>query len=320
VAVYTDVSDADLATLLGQYNLGPALALKGIAEGVENSNFFLETQAGRFILTIFERRVRAEDLPFFMAVKAHLADRGIPCPAPQPTKTGALTAVVAGKPCAIVSFLTGVSPKRPTAGQCQAIGEMLGRMHLALADFPGRRANTLGPLAWRGLISPRMEAAENLGPGLARAIGEDLDRLEQTWPQDLTQGVIHADLFPDNALLLGDQVGGVIDFYFACTDALAYDLAVCLNAWCFEPDRSFNLTKSRALLSGYQRVRPLSAAEQAALPTLAAGAAMRFFATRIADWAATPPGALVRPKDPMDYAHRLAFHRQVRGSGDYGLF
>lgn len=320
MAVYTDISDADLAQLLDQYTLGPALALKGIAEGVENTNFFLETPAGRFILTIFERRVRAEDLPFFMAVKAHLASRGIPCPAPQQTKAGRLIATVAGKPCAIVSFLNGVSPKRPSAADCQAIGQMLGRMHMALADFPSQRANALGRFAWRGLIAPRVEAVEQLQPNLANTIAKDLDLIEQLWPEGLPQGVIHADLFPDNALLLDHQVGGIIDFYFACTDALAYDIAVCLNAWCFEPDRSFNLTKSRALLQGYQGVRALTPLEQAALPMLALGAAMRFFATRLADWAAAPPGALVRPKDPMDFAHRLAFHRQVRDPADYGLF
>lgn len=317
MAVYTDISDEELAVLLETYPLGLARALKGVAEGVENSNFLLETETGRYFLTIFEKRVKREDLPFFMGVMEALAAAGAPAPQPIRTRAGALLTEVRAKPAAIVTFLPGLSPKRPSPAQCRAIGASLAGLHAALRDFPLTRANALGAAAWGELITPRMGEAEALRPGLGGDLARDLEAVK-AWPDDLPIGVIHADLFPDNALFLGDRVGGVIDFYFACTDALAYDVAVCLNAWCFEADRSFNLTKGMALIAGYDGVRRLTDAERAALPLLARGAALRFFATRLADWAATPPGALVKPKDPLDYADRLAFHRRAKGPSDYG--
>lgn len=319
MAVYTDLSDDDLSALLSTYDLGEPLALKGIAEGVENTNFLLETTKGRFILTLFEKRVDVNDLPFFMGVMDVLARAGIPAPAPMPLRTGALIGMVRGKACVIISFLSGLSPRRPTSAHCRAIGEVLARMHDTLAQSALRRPNALSVTTWGSLIRPRLDQAEALRPGLARAVEADLRALESAWPDGLPSSVIHADLFPDNALFVADRLGGVIDFYFACTDACAYDLAVCLNAWCFEPDRSFNLTKGMAMIAGYQRVRKLEPSERAALPLLARGAAMRFFATRLADWTATPSGALVRPKDPLDYADRLDFHRSAGSANDYGL-
>ena len=318
MAVYTDITDEELAALLRAYDAGEALSFKGIAEGVENSNFLLETTAGRFILTVYEKRVRVEDLPFFMGVMESLADQGVAAPRPVRTRDGALTSTVRGKACALITFLTGVSPKRPNPAQCRAVGEALARMHLALQGSPLSRPNSLSLPDWEALVRPRLSEAEALQPGLAARMEADLASLAAAWPQGLPQGVIHADLFPDNVLFLGPKVSGLIDFYFACTDALAYDLAVCINAWCFEPDRSFNLTKGQNLIAGYNAVRPLTHPERESLPILARGAAMRFFATRLADWAASPPGALVRPKDPRDYADRLAFHARAKGPADYG--
>lgn len=318
MAVYTDLTDDELDALLAAYDLGAARAFKGIAEGVENSNFLLETEAGRFILTIFEKRVATADLPFFMAVMETLAQKGFPAPQPMRTRGGDLLCEVRGKACAIVTFLTGVSPKRPNAAQCRAIGVKLAEMHRALDGFAMTRANALAMDAWAPIITPRLALAEELRAGLADSVTADLAALAAAWPTGLPRGVIHEDLFPDNALFLGDAVRGVIDYYFACEDALAYDLAVCINAWAFEPDRSYNLTKGQALIAGYESVRPLSPEERAALPILARGAAMRFFATRLRAWDDTPPGALVRPKDPLEYADKLAFHRRATGVGDYG--
>jgi homoserine kinase type II len=318
MAVYTDLTDEERDALLAHYDLGAALSFKGIAEGVENSNFFLETPAGRFILTIYEKRVARDDLPFFMRVLETLAGAGFPSARPMPTRTGALLAEARGKPAAIVTFLSGVSPKRPNVAQCKGLGVTLAQLHDLLKDFGAARANSLSVDAWRPLIAPRLESAETLAPGLSAQIESDLQTLETHWPQGLPRGIIHADLFPDNALFLGDELRGVIDFYFACEDMLAYDIAVCLNSWCFEPDRSYNLTKGKALIAGYESVRALSQAEREALPVLARGAAMRFFATRLADWTQSQPGALVRPKDPIEYADKLAFHRKAKGAGDYG--
>ncbi|MDZ4778233.1 MAG: homoserine kinase [Alphaproteobacteria bacterium] len=318
MAVYTDLSDEELADLLAGYDLGRALAFKGIAEGVENSNFLLETEAGRFILTIFEKRVARSDLPFFMNIMETLAARGVPAPRPMRNRDGDLFSEVRGKACTIITFLTGVSPKRPNAAQCRAIGVRLAQMHEALRDFAEVRANALSVDAWAPLVRPRAALANSLRAGLAADVEADLAALEAAWPQGLPRGVIHADLFPDNTLFLGDETKGLIDFYFACTDALAYDLTVCLNAWCFEPRGAFNLTKGQALIAGYESVRVLSEAERNALPILARGAAMRFFATRLADWAETPAGALVRPKDPLEYADKLGFHRSAKNAADYG--
>jgi homoserine kinase type II len=319
MAVYTDLSDEELDALLARYDLGRALAFKGIAEGVENSNFLLETEAGRFILTVYEKRVARADLPFFMGVMETLAQAGLPCPRPIHARDGAVIQSVRGdKPCAIISFLQGVSAKRPTAAQCRAAGAALARMHEALSGSALARPNALGRAAWPRLFEGRQAAAEALEPGLAEAIERDLSDLASL-PHDLPTGVIHEDLFPDNVLFLGDSVSGLIDFYFACTDALAYDLGVMLNAWCFEANhREFDLVKGRALIAGYESVRPLTPPERAALPLLARGAALRFFLTRLIDWDATPEGALVRKKDPRDYAARLAFHRRASSIAAYG--
>ncbi len=309
MAVYTLIDEDDLAGLLADFDLGQATSCKGIAEGVENSNYLLETERGRFILTLYERRVRAADLPYFLDLMRWLARRGFPCPTPMADRSGAMLKTVRQRPAALVSFLQGVSVQHPTPPHCREAGIGLARLHLAGAGFAGRRENTLGQATWRGLFSSLESAADSLRGGLAADILADLAALEVAWPKALPQGSIHADLFPDNVFFMGERFSAAIDFYFACTDALAYDLAVCLNAWAFEPDGRFKPACALAMIEGYETLRPLSAAERAALPTLARGAAMRFFLTRLADWGATPAGALVRPKDPMEYEARLAVFR-----------
>jgi homoserine kinase type II len=309
MAVYTDLTDDELAGLLADFELGAPLAFKGIAEGVENSNFLLETEAGRFILTVYEKRVREADLPFFLELMQWLAAHGYPSATPMPDRGGRLLKQVRGKPCAIVSFLPGLSVRRPGVAHCREAGEGLARLHLAAEGFPGRRANDLGQAAWAPMFEGLAADAERLKPGLAAVIEADLARFERAWPRGLPAGIVHADYFPDNVFFQAGRFAGTIDFYFACEDQLAYDIAVALNAWCFEPDGSFNITAARAMVAGYEAHRPLSAAERAALPLLAHGAAMRFFLTRLHDWHATPAGALVRPKDPLEYERKLAVHR-----------
>jgi homoserine kinase type II len=318
MAVYTDIDDAELAKLLSEFDLGGPRAFKGIAEGVENSNFLLETERGRFILTVFEKRVDPADLPFFMGMMGHLARKNFPAPLPVAAKDGDVIRKLRGKSAVIITFLTGMSPRRPSLAQCRSLGAGLARFHAALADFPMQRANTLSIDAWPKLYAGREAEADALSPGLAAMIAADLDALKAGWPKGLPAGAIHADLFPDNAFFIGEDLSGVIDFYFACTDFLAYDVAVCLNSWCFEPRGELNQSKSRALLSGYESVRRLEPAEREALPILCRGAAMRFFLTRLVDWAATPADALVRPKNPLEYADYLGFHRRARSAADYG--
>ncbi|MFN7165376.1 MAG: homoserine kinase [Hyphomonas sp.] len=327
MAVYTQVSDEALAEFLAAYDLGSPVALKGVAEGVENTNYFLETTTGRYFLTLFEKRVNAADLPYFIGLKQHLAAKGYPCPEPVMGRDGQALRTLEGRPAAIITFLDGLSPRRPNARQCRALGEGLAKMHLALSDFAMTRENSLGPKAWAPLWAGRVEDANALQPGLSDTVEAAFVLIVRARSSfaDLPRGTIHADLFPDNAFFLGDAFSGAIDFYFACTDALAYDLAVCLNAWAFDEGNAsdasrleFNFSKGAALIAGYQSVRPLRRDELDALPVLCLGAAMRFFLTRLVDWTSTPAGALVRPKNPLEYAARLAFHLRMKGAEGYG--
>ena len=319
MAVYTDVSAEDLTVFLRDYDLGSLLSFKGIAEGVENSNFLIETERGRYILTIYEKRVKVDDLPFFLGLMGHLADRGITCPLPVKAHDGKALRLLCGRPAALVTFLEGVSYRRPTPTQCGALGDVLGRLHEAGKGFHLSRENALSVSGWRPLADQAGARADSVAAGLGAAITRELGELERFWPRNLPKGIIHADLFPNNTLFVGDQLSGVIDFYFACEDALVYDLAICLNAWCFETDFSFNLTKGRAMIAAYRARRPLNGAEIAALPILCRGSALRFLLTRLVDWLNVPPGALVRPLDPLEYWKKLRFHQGAEDATAYGL-
>jgi homoserine kinase type II len=318
MAVYTEVSDEELAAFITDFDIGPVVSCKGIAEGVENSNYLVHTAAGRYILTLYEKRVAPSDLPFFLGLMEHLAKHGFPCPVPIRARDGDSLRMLCGRPAALISFLEGMWPRRIQPWHCTEVGAALARMHEAGAGFAMVRPNDLSVEGWRPLFEACRADAGSVLPDLAE-IETELERLEAEWPRDLPSGVIHADMFPDNVFFLNERLSGVIDFYFACTDSTAYDLAICLNAWCFEPDGAFNTTKARLLLSGYRRVRPLLAAETAALPLLARGSALRFLLTRLYDWVNTPAGALVKRKDPKEYLQKLRFHQGVRGPGDYGL-
>lgn len=319
MAVYTEVSAEDLTEFLRAYDLGPLVSFKGIAEGVENSNYLLETAGGRYILTLYEKRVKSEELPFFLHLMTHLADQGIHCPLPIKAHDGKALRTLCGRPAAMVSFLEGVSYRRPTPAHCAALGDQLAALHQGAKNFPHTRPNTLSVAGWRPLAEQAGAQADTLAKGLATAITRELDLLERDWPRNLPQGIIHADLFPNNVLFVGDTLSGVIDFYFAATDALAYDLAICLNAWCFEPDGAFNLTKGRAMLAAYGARHPLNRAEIEALPILCRGAAMRFLLTRLVDWLNVPPGAWVKPLDPLEYYKKLRFHQQAESAAAYGF-
>ncbi len=317
MAVYTEVSDDDLEVFLAGYGVGELLSYKGIAEGVENTNYILHTTTGPFILTLYEKRVARADLPFFLGLMQHLAAKGVPCPLPVANHKGKMLGELAGRAAALVTFLEGFWSRRPRAVHCEQVGKALAGLHLAGADFALTRPNALGVDGWRPLYQRFAGRADEIAPGLAATIDRELAELEQIWPRNLPAGVIHADLFPDNVFFIGDNLSGLIDFYFACNDALAYDLAICINAWCFEKDFQLNVTKSRALIRAYEAVRPLSPAERAAIPVLARGAALRFLLTRTHDWLNTPPGAIVKPHDPLDYLRRLRFHRNVQSISSY---
>jgi homoserine kinase type II len=319
MAVYTDVGDDELRAFVADYEIGELVSYAGIAEGVENSNFLIRTSRGSYILTLYEQRVSPIDLPFFIGLMEHLAKRGVTCPQPLKTKRGEALRRLCGRPAAMVTFLEGVWPRRVQPFHCAELGTALGNLHLAGADFGLKRANALSVGAWPELAAACLDGTDTVRAGVADIVEEECRHLEAHWPSDLPVGVIHADLFPDNVFFLGPRLSGLIDFYFACTDALAYDIAVCLNAWCFEPDGSFNLTKGHLLLQRYQSVRPVTPLEAAALPLLARGAALRFLLTRLYDWLNQRPGALVKPKDPLEYLAKLRFHQSVRDAASYGL-
>lgn len=319
MAVYTEIGDEELRAFTALYDIGEVLSCKGIAEGVENSNFLLTTAHGNFILTLYEKRVAREDLPFFIALMDHLAHQGVPSPTPVRARDAQALRELCGRPAAIVTFLNGMWPRRIEPYHCAALGGALARLHLAGQSFGMVRPNNLSVAGWRRLYESCRERAGELHPGLADELGEELGFLEAAWPRELPAGVIHADLFPDNVFFRDRQLSGLIDFYFACSDFLAYDIAICLNAWCFEPDLSFNVTKARLLVGQYRAVRPLGAAELAAIPLLARGSALRFLLTRLYDWQNQTEGALVRPKDPIEYLKKLRFHRGIGGPAAYGI-
>lgn len=319
MAVYTEVSDEEITGFIDSYGLGELLSFKGIAEGVENSNFLVVTSRGQYILTLYEKRVDPADLPFFLGLMSHLAARGLSCPVPLADREGRKLRKLAGRPAALVTFLSGVWVRRPKPAHCFGAGAALAKLHKAGAGFSIARKNSLGPSGWTPLFQKFAERAGEIYNGLGDLVLAELEALLPAWPDRLPAGVIHGDLFPDNMFFRGEEFSGIIDFYFACNDFFAYDLAVCLNAWCFEPDFSFNVAKGQALLQGYNQERQLTLAEQQALPILARGAALRFLLTRAYDWLHTPPDALVKPHDPLDYLQRLRFHRTVANAGEYGL-
>ena len=335
MAVYTQLGAEALAGLIGHFDVGALVSAKGIAEGVSNSNWLIETSGAgcaaqegghcRFILTVYEARTEVADLPFFLGLLDHLAARGCPVPRTIHDRAGAASRMVAGadgigKPAALIEFLPGVSVSEPTPAQARAVGEALAQVHLAAADFGGTRANGLGLAQWGELLRAcGPEGLAAIPPELATLVDRELAVLERRWPTDLPRGHIHADLFPDNVFFLDGTISGIIDFYFAATDLLAYDVAVCINAWCFEPDLSLNVTKARALVRAYDARRPLTPAERAALPVLCQGAAMRFALTRLYDWLNTPEGAMVTRKDPMEYVRRLRLHMAAENASAYGI-
>jgi homoserine kinase type II len=324
MAVYTEVSDEALRACLAEYELGELLAFRGIAEGVENSNYALKTTGGDFVLTLYEKRVDPAELPWFLGLMRHLAAQGLSCPLPVAARDGVALRELAGRPAAICTFLPGVWPRRVRQEHCAPVGAALAALHGAGEGFRAERPNALGLRAWAPLLDRCREGGDSLQPGLVAELDGQLAGILREWPRGLPRGHIHADLFPDNVFFLEaargtPRLSGLIDFYFACTDFLAYDLAICLNAWCFEPDLSFNVTKARALIGAYRALRPMSEAELAALPVLCRGSALRFLLTRLFDWTHTPAGAMVTRKDPLEYLKRLRFHAEARDAAAYGV-
>ncbi|MDA9554374.1 homoserine kinase [Emcibacteraceae bacterium] len=319
MAVYTHVSADEISEFIAEYDVGEVISFKGIAEGVENSNYLLSTTKNKFILTLFEKRVNENDLPFFMCLMKHLSDKGINCAEPIKDKNGNVLKELCGRPTALISFLNGLSITKPSRQNCRELGEAMAEMHIAVQDFEMNRDNNLSVDGWVSLAQKCHSRADECHMGLSDIINQEIEFLQNNWPSDLPKGIIHADLFTDNVFFLDEKLSGLIDYYFACTDIFAYDIAICINAWCFEKDGSFNATNAAALVKGYQKKRPLTVAEINALPLLCRGSALRFMLTRLYDWLNQVEGALVKVKDPLEYFLKLQFHQKVISSGEYGV-
>ena len=322
MAVYTHVSDQQFRELLAGYDIGAFARAEGISEGVSNTNYLLHTERGRFIFTLYEKMVNPADLPYFLGLMEHLAERGIPCPLPIHGRQGEVIQHIAGRPAAITSFLAGKSLKAPASVHCGELGRQMAKLHEASRGFPLRRANDLTPVrVWQRYEKVAQVSADAVFPGMRAELEKNYAHVAAHWPGEvaLPSGIIHGDLFPDNVFFTDGRSSGIIDFYFACNDFFAYDVAIALNCWCFEHGTEFNITKAQHLLRGYDEVRKLSGEELAALPVLAAGAALRFLLTRLDGWVNRKAGALVTPKNPEEYLHRLRFHNQVKNHAEYGL-
>jgi homoserine kinase type II len=322
MAVYTHIDEHTLSSFLNRYDIGVPISFKGIAEGVENSNYFLETKTSqhditKYILTIYEKRANPADLPYFLGIMEHLARKGIASPLPIADQNGNALQILSEKPACIISFLSGVSVDHPNAEQCAALGTILANMHEALQPYNMKRENDLSITGWQKLAEKTLMDADSVYAGLKTIICEELEFLQAHWPRNLPTGTIHADLFPDNVLFTGNEITGIIDFYFACHDLLTYDIAVCINSWCFDRKHQFQHSHAKRLVEMYDNARNLTPSEMDALPVLCRGAALRFLLTRLYDWLNPVEGAVVRPKDPKDYIERLLFHRSIRDSADY---
>jgi len=319
MAVYTEVSDKSLKAFVAKYDIGDIKSCKGIAEGVENTNYLLQTSRGSYILTLYEKRVNPADLPFFLGLMDYLAGKNFPCPIPVHGIDGKSLRKLSDKPAALISFLSGLWPKNITPSHCYAVGAAAAKMHIAAEGFSLKRKNRLNKSAWRELFYETEKQADQIKVGLANIIKEELEFLDNNWPNELPRGIIHADLFPDNVFFLQKKLSGIIDFYFACNGSFAYELAICLNAWCFETGGRFNTAKGSNLVEGYSSIRPLNINEINALPVLARGSSLRFLLTRLFDMLNQSEGALVNPKDPLEYLSKLKFHQKIRGIQEYGL-
>lgn len=329
MAVYTTLSAKEVETFLTHYDVGELVSFKGITEGIENTNYFIVAVSKgvqrRYVLTVYEQRVLPEELPFFLGLTEWLADRGIACPRPVKGRDGRTIYTLKAKPAALIHFLHGRGSPHITPYHLHLTGTLIARMHLAAEGFPMTRRNALSVDGWQALFTRFGPQADAIAQGLEYEIAEELAFLEERWPSGLPQGVIHADIFPDNVFFIDGntdqpELSGIIDFYFACNDFWIYDLMVCMNAWCFDTGHRFVPERAQALLESYNRLRPVTRAERDAMPILARGAAVRFLVTRCYDWLNRVDGALVNPKDPMEYVAKLRFHQRVRGSREYGAF
>ena len=320
MAVYTKLSENNLKDFFSKYNLGKLLKFQGIQEGIENSNYFVKTDSGKFILTVYEKRVEEKDLPFFMGLMKNIFNKNFPSPEPIINKNGNYITEIFGKKAAVVSFLEGTSKKNLTPGNCHEVGIYTAKLHMITKNLNIKRTNRLSVNSWRLIYRKIQRDCSKIYPDLTKIIERNLEVIEDKWPKNIPRGIIHADLFPDNIFFKGSKLTGIIDFYFSCYDFYALEIAICLNALCFEgknENLSFNVTKAKKFIDGYSSIRKLTEEEKESLKILCHGAAMRFLLTRVFDYLNLTEDALVKIKDPVEYLKRLEFHNSVKNYQDY---
>jgi len=320
MAVYTKLSETKLIDFLSKYNVGKLLDFKGIKEGIENTNYFIKTKKGKFILTLYEKRVDKKDLPFFMSLMRNLHDNEFPSPEPIVNKNGSYISEISLKKAAIISFLDGSSKKILSPDNCYQVGIYTAKMHLITKNLAGKRENKLSVNSWRKIYNRVKKDSSKIHPNLNEVIQKNLDEVEENWPKNIPSGIIHADLFSDNIFFKNNKLSGIIDYYFSCNDYYAFEIAICLNALCFEGQKenlSFNVTKAKKYIDGYSKIRKLSEDEKNSIKILCKGAALRFLLTRVFDYLNLTEGAVVKIKDPIEYLKRLEFHDSVKNYQDY---
>jgi len=320
MAVYTRLSENELDEFFSKYNLGKLLNYKEIKEGIENTNYLIQAEKGKFILTLYEKRIDEKDLPFFMSLMRNLFDKKFPSPEPIINKNGNYISEILGKKAAVVSFLDGSSKRNLTPNNCYEIGMYTAKLHLITKGLAGKRENKLSVNSWRKIYNRVKKDCSNIHPNLTEVVEKNLDEIEKNWPNKIPSGIIHADLFPDNIFFKNNNLSGIIDFYFSCNDYYAFEIAVCLNALCFEgvkENLSFNVTKAKKFIDGYSEIRKLEEREKESLRILCKGAAIRFLLTRVFDYINLTEGAIVKIKDPIEYLKRLEFHNSVKNYKDY---
>tara|TARA_B100000700_G_C14945348_1_gene808893 strand:+ start:38 stop:1006 length:969 start_codon:yes stop_codon:yes gene_type:complete len=320
MAVYTKLSEIKIKELFSKYNLGEILNYKEIKEGIENTNYFIQTNKNKFILTLYEKRVEEKDLPFFISLMKNLFDKNFPSPEPMINKNGNYISEISNKKAAVVSFLNGNAKKNLSPNDCYEVGIHAAKLHEITKNLSGKRENKLSVSSWRTIYNKVKKNCSKIHPNLSLVVEKSLDEIESGWPKNLPAGIIHADLFSDNIFFKENKLSGIIDFYFSCNDYFAFEIAVCFNALCFEGEKenlSFNVTKAKKFIDGYSTLRPLTEDEKKSLKILCQGAAIRFLLTRVFDYLNLTEGALVKIKDPIEYLKRLEFHDSVKNYQDY---
>tara|TARA_Y100000590_G_scaffold464505_1_gene634126 strand:+ start:1256 stop:2224 length:969 start_codon:yes stop_codon:yes gene_type:complete len=320
MAVYTKLSEKKLKDFFSKYNLGKLLDHKEIKEGIENTNYFILTEKGKFILTLYEKRVEEKDLPFFISLMKNLFDKKFPSPEPIINRNGNYISEISGKKAAVVSFIEGNAKKVLNPNDCFNVGVNTAKLHSITKDLTGKRENKLSVNSWRKIYNKVKNDCSKIHPNLPNIIEKNLDLIEKKWPENIPSGIIHADLFPDNIFFKANKMSGIIDYYFSCHDFYAFEIAICLNALCFEgrnENLSFNVTKAKKFIDGYSSIRKLEDEEKTSLKILCQGAAIRFLLTRVFDYLNLIDGAIVKIKDPVEYLKRLEFHNNVKNYNDY---